>query len=80
MGTTHEGGTTRTLQNENNAEGRVFILKHIFSANVDIKQHGMHWRKNWCSAAVSTGEQLSEDDLVRPKYVAIECDFNVILK
>jgi hypothetical protein len=28
---------------------------------------------NWCSAAVSIGEQLPED-------VAIECDFNGILK
>jgi hypothetical protein len=35
---------------------------------------------NWCSAAVSTGEQLPEDGLVRPKHIAIECDFNGILK
>jgi hypothetical protein len=30
--------------------------------------------------AVSIGEQLPEDGLVRPKHVAIECDFNGILK
>jgi hypothetical protein len=35
---------------------------------------------NWCSAAVSTGEQLPEDGLVRLKHVAIICDFNDILK
>jgi hypothetical protein len=29
---------------------------------------------NWCSAAVSVGEQLPEDDLVRPKHVTIECE------
>jgi hypothetical protein len=31
---------------------------------------------NWCSAEDSTGEQLPGDGLVRPKHVAIECDFN----
>jgi hypothetical protein len=35
---------------------------------------------NWCSAAVSIGEQLPEDGLLRPKHVAIEGDFNGILK
>jgi hypothetical protein len=35
---------------------------------------------NWSSAAVSVGEQLPEDGLVRPKHVATECDFNGILK
>jgi hypothetical protein len=35
---------------------------------------------NRCSAAVSTGEQLPEDGLVRPKHVAIECDFNGIFE
>jgi hypothetical protein len=35
---------------------------------------------NWCIAAVSVGEQLPEDGLVRPKCVAIECEFNGILK
>jgi hypothetical protein len=35
---------------------------------------------NWCSAAVSAGEQLPEDGLVRPKHVALECDFNGNLK
>jgi hypothetical protein len=40
----------------------------------------MHWHKNWCSAAVSVGENLPEDDLVRPKHVPIKCDFNDILK
>jgi hypothetical protein len=32
------------------------------------------------TAAVSISEQLPEDGLVRPKHVAIECDFNAILK
>jgi hypothetical protein len=31
-------------------------------------------------AAVSIGEQLPEDGLIRPKHVAIRCDFNDILK
>jgi hypothetical protein len=35
---------------------------------------------NWCSATVSIDEQLPEDGLVRPKHVAIHCDFNDILK
>jgi hypothetical protein len=35
---------------------------------------------NWGSAAVSNYEQFSEDGLVRPKHVAIKCDFNNILK
>jgi hypothetical protein len=35
---------------------------------------------NWCSAAFSVGEQSPEDGLIRLKYVAIECDFNGILK
>jgi hypothetical protein len=34
----------------------------------------------WCSAAVSIDEQLPEDSLVRPKHVAIVCDFNDVLK
>jgi hypothetical protein len=29
---------------------------------------------------ISVGEQLPEDGLVRPKHVALECDFNGILK
>jgi hypothetical protein len=33
---------------------------------------------NWCSVAVSIGEQLSEDGHVRPKHIAVECDFNAI--
>jgi hypothetical protein len=35
---------------------------------------------NWCSAAVSTGEQLPEDSLVRLEHAATECNFNDILK
>jgi hypothetical protein len=35
---------------------------------------------NWYSVAVSIGEQLPENGLVRPNHVAIECDFNGILK
>jgi hypothetical protein len=35
---------------------------------------------NQCSAAVSVGEQLPEDDLVRLKHAAIKCDFKGILK
>jgi hypothetical protein len=35
---------------------------------------------NWCSEGVSIDEQLPEDGLVRPKHVAIKCDFNDILK
>jgi hypothetical protein len=35
---------------------------------------------NCCSAAVSIGEQVPEDDLIRPKYVTIKCDFNGIVK
>jgi hypothetical protein len=35
--------------------------------------------ENLCSAAVSKNEQLPEDGQVRPKYVAVHCDFNVIL-
>jgi hypothetical protein len=35
---------------------------------------------NWHSAAVSNDEQFPEDGLVRPKHVAIICDFNDILK
>jgi hypothetical protein len=31
-------------------------------------------------AAVLISEQLPEDDLVRPKRLAIKCDFNDILK
>jgi hypothetical protein len=34
---------------------------------------------NWCCAAASV-EQLPEDGHVKLKYVAIECDFNGILK
>jgi hypothetical protein len=75
--TTHEGGTTWTPQNENNAERGESVHSHT---NDDVQQHGMHWHTNWCSAAVSIGEQLSEDGLVRPKHVAIECDFYDILK
>jgi hypothetical protein len=35
---------------------------------------------NWCSAAVSTGEELPENGLVGLKHVAIEFDLNGILK
>jgi hypothetical protein len=35
---------------------------------------------NWCSTAVSTGEQFPEDGLVRPKHDATECEFKGILK
>jgi hypothetical protein len=35
---------------------------------------------NWCIMAISIGEQLHEDGFVRPKHVAIKCDFNDILK
>jgi hypothetical protein len=35
---------------------------------------------HWCNESVSTDEQLPEDGLVRPKHVAIKCDFNDILK
>jgi hypothetical protein len=35
---------------------------------------------NLCSVAVSSGEQLPEDGLVRPKHVAIKCHFNGTLK
>jgi hypothetical protein len=35
---------------------------------------------NWCSAAVSIDEQLHEGGLIRQKRVAIECDFNDMLK
>jgi hypothetical protein len=35
---------------------------------------------NRCCAAVSIGEHLPEDGLVKPKHVAIECDYNGILK
>jgi hypothetical protein len=40
----------------------------------------MHWHTNWCSAAVSTGEQLSEDGFEKQKHIAIKHDFNDILK
>jgi hypothetical protein len=29
--------------------------------------------------AVSKTEQFPEDDQVRPKHVAVDCDFNIIL-
>jgi hypothetical protein len=32
----------------------------------------------WCNVAVSVGEHLSEDGLVRPKSVAVECDLKGI--
>jgi hypothetical protein len=32
------------------------------------------------AAAVSIGEQFPESGLVKPKHVAIKCDFNDILK
>jgi hypothetical protein len=32
------------------------------------------------STAVSNGKQFPEDGLVRPKLIAINCDFNDILK
>jgi hypothetical protein len=35
---------------------------------------------NWCSAVASFGEQLPEDGVVRPKRVAIKCNFIDILK
>jgi hypothetical protein len=35
---------------------------------------------NWCSETVLIGEQPPENGLVRPKHVAIKCDFNDILK
>jgi hypothetical protein len=35
---------------------------------------------NGCRAAVSIGEQLPEDGLVRPKHVAIKYDFNDIFR
>jgi hypothetical protein len=40
----------------------------------------MHTYTNWLNAGVSNSEQLPEDGLVRPKHVAIKCDFNEILK
>jgi hypothetical protein len=40
----------------------------------------MQLHKNWCSAAVSVREKIPEDGIVRPKHVAIKCDFNEILK
>jgi hypothetical protein len=33
-----------------------------------------------CGAAMSISEQFPEDDLVRPKHVTVECDFNGTLK
>jgi hypothetical protein len=30
--------------------------------------------------SMSIGEQLPETDLVRPKHLAVKCDFNDILK
>jgi hypothetical protein len=35
---------------------------------------------NCRTAPVSIDEQLAEDGLVRPKHVAIKCDFDDILK
>jgi hypothetical protein len=35
---------------------------------------------NWCCAAVSVGEQLLENYLVRPKYVTVKYDFTDIVK
>jgi hypothetical protein len=34
---------------------------------------------NWCSAAVSVGERLPDDGLVKLKHAAIKCDSNDIL-
>jgi hypothetical protein len=31
---------------------------------------------DWGSAAISSGEQLPEDGLVRPKHIATECGFS----
>jgi hypothetical protein len=63
------------------SEQRVFIPKQIyFSANDDMLLHGKHLHTNWCSAAVLADEQLPDDGLVRPKHIAIICDFNDILK
>jgi hypothetical protein len=63
------------------SEETVLILKQTdFSANNDMQQHGIHRHTNECSATVLFSEQLPEDGLVKPKHVAIECDFNDILK
>jgi hypothetical protein len=40
----------------------------------------IHEHRNWCSATVSTGEQLPEDGLARPKHIDIKSGFNGILK
>jgi hypothetical protein len=39
----------------------------------------MYSFKTQCSAAASKNEQLPEDGQVRPKHVAINCDFDVVL-
>jgi hypothetical protein len=31
---------------------------------------------NYCSAEISISEELPGYDLIRPKHVAIKCDFN----
>jgi hypothetical protein len=40
----------------------------------------MHRHANWCNTAVSIGEQLPENGLVRLKHVATKRDFDDILK
>jgi hypothetical protein len=36
-----------------------------------MQQHGMHWHTNWGNAAVSIGEQLPDDGLVRPNMLQL---------
>jgi hypothetical protein len=53
--------------------------KTRFGADDNMEYHKMHWHANWCTAAVLI-QQFTEDGLVKPKHVAIKCDFNDILK
>jgi hypothetical protein len=57
-----------------------FSNKYILVRTIICNSMGCIDIINWYSAAVSIGEQLWEYDLTKPKHVAIECDFNGILK
>jgi hypothetical protein len=55
-------------------------MKTHFSVNDNMEYHGLHWHAIWCSVALLIDEQLTEGGLVKPKHVAIICDFNDISK
>jgi hypothetical protein len=67
---------TRTSLEENNVN---FSNKYILVWTTKCNSIEIFWLKNWCSMAFSKSELLPEDGQIRPKHIAVDCDFNVIL-